>query len=112
MSHQTGPIRVAVTGGPGVGKTSLLEGLRRRGYTIIPEVARAIIADRKARGLSPRPPLSEFAKTMLERDVAQYESTRLGNEIIFFDRSLLDSLGMLAQLDQLSADEKRRFLQQ
>ena len=112
MNHKTGPIRVAVTGGPGAGKTSLLEGLKLRGYAVVPEVARGIIADRKTGGLSPRPPLIEFAKAIVERDVDQYESTRTGEGIIFFDRSLLDSLGMLAHLDQLADADKQRFLEQ
>jgi predicted ATPase len=111
MSGQPGPTRVVVTGGPGAGKTSLLEGLARRGYAIIPEVARRVIADRTARGLPPRPPPIEFAKAIVERDVVQYESTRTRAGIVFFDRSLLDSLGMLAELNQVADAEVRKFLE-
>jgi predicted ATPase len=111
MSHKTGPIRVAVTGGPGAGKTSLLEGLTRRGYAVIPEVARQIIADRTARGLTPRPTPIEFAKAIVERDVEQYDSTRTISGLIFFDRSLIDSLGLLAELNQLADADTRRFLE-
>jgi predicted ATPase len=95
MSHKTAPIRVAVTGGPGAGKTSLLEGLRIRGYPIVPEVAREIIAQRKSKGLSPRPPPVEFAQMIMERDIEQYDSTSPEVDVVFFDRSLLDSLGRL-----------------
>jgi predicted ATPase len=91
MSRETDPIRVAVTGGPGAGKTSLLEGLELRGYAVVPEVARKIIADRKTRRLSPRPSPIEFANAIVQRDVEQYEATRTGAKLIFFDRSLLDS---------------------
>jgi predicted ATPase len=66
MSRETGPIRVAVTGGPGAGKTSLLEGLELRGYAIVAEVTREIIADRKARRLSPRPSPIEFANAIVQ----------------------------------------------
>jgi predicted ATPase len=110
MSRETDPIRVAVTGGPGAGKTSLLEGLELRGYAILAEVAREIIADRKARRLSPRPSPIEFANAIAQRDVEQYEATRMGAKLIFFDRSLLDSLGMLARLDQLADADKQRLL--
>jgi len=112
MGEKIGPIRVAVTGGPGAGKTSLLQGLKQRGYAVIPEVAREIIAERNSEGLSPRPSPIEFAKAIMDRDIAQYESTRSSNGIIFFDRSLLDSLGMLAELGQLSDIERRRLLEQ
>jgi predicted ATPase len=110
--HTTGPTRVAVTGGPGAGKTSLLEALAVRGYAVVPEVARGIIADRKARGLTPRPSPIEFAMAIMDRDIDQYESTRAAAGLVFFDRSLLDSLGMLSQLGRLADPDKRRFLEQ
>lgn len=112
MSHKAGPIRVAVTGGPGAGKTSLLEALKRRGYAVVSEVARAIIADRKANGLSARAAPIEFARAIVERDIDQYTSIRSGHVLVFFDRSLLDSLGMLAALGQLSDADRRRYLEQ
>lgn len=112
MNHKTGPNRIAVTGGPGAGKTTLLVGLKKRGYTIVPEVAREIIADRLKRGLSPRPPAIEFAKSILSRDVEQYEATHNGEGFIFFDRSLVDSLGMLDELAHLAEADKHRFLAQ
>lgn len=110
MSSKTSPIRIAVTGGPGAGKTSLIEGLKQRGYAIVPEVARGIIADRKSRGLSPRPPLIEFVNEIVCRDIDQYESTLSEEGLIFFDRSLIDSLGMRAELGQLTDTDKRRLL--
>ncbi len=112
MSHKSSPIRVAVTGGPGAGKTTLLEGLRQRGYAILPEVARAIIAERKARGLPPRPSQVEFARAIFERDISQYEATRAHEGAIFFDRSLLDSLGMMTESGQLTETETRKLIAQ
>jgi predicted ATPase len=94
-----------VSGGPGAGKTTTLNALRDRGHTVIPEVARALIAERRADGLTPRPPPLEFARTILLRDIAQYEKTAGSDGLVFFDRSILDSLGMLAALEQLSETE-------
>src|SRR5215831_1817656 len=54
--------RVVVTGGPGVGKTTLLAQLHASGYTIVSESARAIISERRRRGQSPRPEPAEFAR--------------------------------------------------
>jgi predicted ATPase len=101
----SGLLRVAVSGGPGAGKTTTLNALRSRGHTVIPEVARALIAERRADGLPPRPRPLEFARTILARDIAQYESTEGADGIVFFDRSIVDALGMLAALDQLPPAE-------
>jgi predicted ATPase len=113
--------RVVVTGGPGSGKTVLLEELARRGYPYAPESARAIIRERLARGLSPRPDPAEFAYEILGRDIEQYggvaekspdpERAAAGaGDLHFFDRSILDALGMLDQLGILSARERDRHL--
>jgi predicted ATPase len=47
--------RIVFTGGPGVGKTTLLLALQARGHTTVGDSARTIIQDRRRRGLSPRP---------------------------------------------------------
>mgnify|MGYP001996746728 CR=1 FL=1 len=47
--------RFVVTGGPGGGKTTLLDALAARGHRVAPEAARRIIKKRLAAGLSPRP---------------------------------------------------------
>jgi predicted ATPase len=105
--HKADLVRVALTGGPGGGKTSLLEALARRGHSIAPEVARAIIADRKARGLSARPNPGEFARAIIARDIAQYEAASTAKGLVFFDRSLLDSLWMLAEVTEPGRAEQR-----
>jgi len=112
MRHTENPIRIAVTGGPGAGKTSMLEGLRQRGCTIVPEVAREIIGERKALGLSPRPSPIEFATAIFNRDIERYESAGTLQGMVFYDRCLLDSLGMLAELDQLTEAETRKLIEQ
>ncbi len=44
-----------ITGGPGGGKTCLLESLASMGYNYIHDTARQIIKERLAKGLTPRP---------------------------------------------------------
>ena len=97
---------IAISGGPGAGKTATLGRLASRGYTVVPEVARGIIADRKAQGLNPRPEPSEFAQAIFEQDVAQYEAAATTSGIKFFDRSIVDSLGMLFGLGLLSESQR------
>ena len=65
--------RVVLTGGPGVGKTAVIEVLREEGYAVGEDAARSIIIERKAAGLSPRPDAAEFANQILVREIAAYE---------------------------------------
>jgi predicted ATPase len=115
--------RVVVTGGPGAGKTVLLGELARRGHPYAPESARAIIRERLAQGLSPRPAPAEFANQILRRDIEEYRGVAERSpgdgerpagggvhDVHFFDRSILDALGMLDQLGILSARERDRHL--
>jgi predicted ATPase len=61
--------RIVITGGPGVGKTTLVLALKARGYTIVGDSPRSIIQDRRRRGLSPRPNAYEFAHGTLRMDI-------------------------------------------
>jgi len=102
--------RVVVTGGPGAGKTTLLDELARRGHPYVPESAREIIRERLSQGLPPRPDPKAFAAGILNRDIERYQDARSREGILFFDRSILDALGMLDQIGQLSAPERDRYL--
>jgi predicted ATPase len=103
--------RIVVTGGPGAGKTTLLAALRARGYTAVDESARAIIQERLARGLSPRPPPLEFAREILRRDIARYQQPP-ELDLVFFDRSIVEALGMVSQAAALEAHELKALLTQ
>jgi predicted ATPase len=64
--------RIVITGAPGAGKTTLLLALQARGYTIVGDTARAVIQDRRSRGLSPRPEPYAFAEEVLRIDVENF----------------------------------------
>ena len=102
--------RVVVTGGAGAGKTALLTALAVRGYAHVPESARAIIQDRKRRGLAPRPPPAEFAQEILRVDVERYRCPSETAGYTFFDRGILDALCMLDQLRLLTPVDTSRYL--
>jgi predicted ATPase len=89
-------MRVVMTGGPGAGKTTLLLALRARGYLVVDETARAVIQSRRAKGLPSRPPPLEFARTVLSRDIEQYQAYP-SDALVFFDRGVLDALGLLCE---------------
>ena len=89
---------IALTGGPGAGKTAVITALCERGYHCVPESARAIIQERLKRGLSPRPPAREFAEEVLQRDMQQYVRVTSARQPVFFDRCILDALSMFDQV--------------
>ena len=93
---------IIITGGPGGGKSTLLESLSRQGFRYIPETGRAIIAERVNKGLTPRPGLKEFAKEMFERDITHYLANQHIADTLFFDRSFLDSASLMHQVDKMS----------
>jgi predicted ATPase len=92
---------VIVTGGPGSGKTTLLAEFAARGYATVGESARAIIAERLARGASRRPDALTFAQEILRRDIEKYLRQPRTSKWVFFDRGLVEALGMLHEVSPL-----------
>jgi len=101
---------VVVTGGPGAGKTTLLAELAARGYVTVEESARAVIAERQGRGESPRPDPLEFAREIFRRDLEKYLDQPRSSRWVFFDRGLIDALGLLHQASALSSTELTTIL--
>jgi predicted ATPase len=88
-----------ITGGPGGGKTSLLENLAAKGYSYVPETARQIIQHRRAKGLSPRPDPRTFAEAIFTQDWTNFQMHLHRTAPLFFDRSFLDSACMRFESD-------------
>jgi predicted ATPase len=103
-------IGVLITGGPGVGKTSLLKEFGFRGLTTVGDTAREVIAERRRNGLTPRPPPLEFAEEILRRDCAQYRLASQRSGLVFFDRGIPEALGMLEQARPSLAGELEAWL--
>lgn len=95
-------LRFVVTGGPGAGKTTVLEALAKRGYNIASESARAFIRRRRQAGLSPRPPLRQFSREILAMDIDLYQNIPVTDQPVFFDRGVVDALAMVAEQGALS----------
>jgi len=96
--------RFVFAGGPGAGKTTVIDALKELGFYCAPDVARAIIKSRLDSRLSPRPEPVEFANSIFNRDVANYEAAP-SRGVCFFDRGVVDALGMLQQCNALSDGE-------
>ena len=104
--------RVVITGGPGVGKTTLLAELAARGHATVAESARAIIAERRAQGQSPRPAPLAFAQEILRRDIDKYHAHPAERAWVFFDRGVLEALAMLHDVAPLPESELASSLAQ
>ena len=96
-----------ITGGPGGGKTSLLENLATHGYNFIPETARQIMKERLAKGLAPRPDPRTFAQQIFDQDWKNFISNSGRSSLLFFDRSFMDSACMLFDSDLNSYENIR-----
>jgi predicted ATPase len=84
-----------ITGGPGVGKTTLLRELEKRNFKYIPEVAREIIKEQVSSNGKALPWKNTelYKELMMERSIASYKlANQTNNEILFFDRGIPDTL--------------------
>lgn len=86
-----------ITGGPGSGKSTLIEALVARGYRAMPEAGRAIIQDHVAIG-GPALPWADrqaFAAQMLGWDMRSWREAAAKEGVTFFDRGIVDVVGYL-----------------
>ncbi len=90
--------KIVITGGPGTGKTSLINELKKRGYTCLDEVSREVILEARKEGIDQlfltKPLL--FSERLLEGRKNQF--TQAENEsanAIFFDRGIPDVLAYM-----------------
>ena len=85
-----------ITGGPGVGKTTLIKALEEDGYNIVPEAARVIIQQEKAINGDGLPWKNKERYTDLILEASFRDYLRIINDhrdgICFFDRSIYDAI--------------------
>ena len=96
MNHNVERFYV-ITGGPGSGKTSIVEALRSRGHECSTEAGRAIIQDQITIGGSALPWSDRllFAELMLQWEMRSYHFAEQSAGPIFFDRGVPDVIGYL-----------------
>jgi predicted ATPase len=84
-----------LTGGPGSGKTTLIEALNAAGFATSPEAGRGIIRDQVAIG-GPALPWQDralFAELMLSWELRSWQAACDRSGPVFFDRGVPDTLG-------------------
>lgn len=85
--------RIIITGGPGTGKTSLLELLKEDGFQVVEEKARKVIKEQleKETDLVPWDNLEGFSEILLSEILADKNYT----DLAFFDRGIPDIMAYL-----------------
>ncbi|MDT9600660.1 AAA family ATPase [Sphingosinicella rhizophila] len=89
---------VVISGCSGGGKSSLIQELARRGYAVVEEPGRRIVAEERAAGgrALPWTDLAAFARRAIAVAAADRTSHEGAGDWVFFDRGLVDVAVALA----------------
>lgn len=102
-------LKIVLIGGPGTGKTSVLNALKERGYFCLEEVSRAVTLQAQKDGIDQlflTEPLL-FSKKLLEGREKQFlEAENSKKNLVFFDRGIPD---VKAYLDYFKSDYPSTF---
>ena len=90
-----------VTGGPGSGKSSLIDALQNNGYARSVEAGRGVIQDQTTIGGRALPWVDPvlFAEMMLCWELRSYQTATHQPGLVFFDRGVPDVIGYLRLLN-------------
>ena len=86
-----------ITGGPGSGKSTLIDALEARGYARSIEAGRGVIQDQVEIGGNALPWKNQalFADLMLSWEMRSYQIAQRSPGLVFFDRGVPDIAGYL-----------------
>lgn len=102
------------TGGPGVGKTTLIRHLQAMGEFVVEESARAVIRENVETGGKAVPWIDNdaFVEATSRRDIAIFDSLAHETHRVFFDRGIFDMYranGAEPTAEYLEAIRARRY---
>lgn len=102
---------ITITGGPGTGKSSIINELKKRGFHCFDEISRQVTLEARREGIEQmfltKPLL--FSEKLLEGRKSQFEEARTSNEnLIFLDRGLPD---VLAYMDYIGDKYPEYFIE-
>nr|WP_306353970.1 ATP-binding protein [Flavobacterium sp. '19STA2R22 D10 B1'] len=89
---------IVIIGGPGTGKTTIIDGLLEKGYCCYPEISREVTLEARKKGSEQlfleRPLL--FSEMLLEGRKRQYaDALNEESDIVFLDRGIPDVLAYM-----------------
>ena len=89
---------VVIIGGPGTGKTTIIDGLLSMGYCCYPEISREVTMEAKKQGIEQlflENPLL-FSELLLEGRKRQFQNALLeSHNVVFLDRGIPDVLAYM-----------------
>lgn len=104
------PKKIVITGGPGTGKTSIINELLNRNFVCIEEISRQVTLDAQKNGIDQlflTEPLL-FSDLLLEGRKKQFfEANNLSSSLTFLDRGIPD---VVAYMDYLGTEYPKRFI--
>lgn len=102
--------KIVITGGPGTGKSTVIEELAKRNFTCMPEISREVTLNARNNGteqLFLTKPLL-FSELLLEGRINQYiEAEKKNEELVFFDRGIPD---VHAYMNYISIDYPNTYI--
>lgn len=86
---------IILTGGPGSGKTAIIESLAKKGYLCVEEVGRQIIQEQLAIGGNAihTGDRLKFQDLMLSRAMGDFLRIKESQKLVFFDRGIPELIG-------------------
>lgn len=111
MAEKTKTKKIAITGGPGTGKTSIINALIEQGYLCYDEISRQITLQARKEGIEQLfliEPLL-FSEKLLKGRTEQFlKASKENTELVFLDRGLPD---ILAYMDYIGDEYPKQFEQ-
>ena len=102
--------KIVITGGPGTGKSSIINELIKRNYTCFEEISRQVTLDARKNGIEQlflTEPLL-FSELLLKARTKQFYDAHSANEdLVFLDRGLPD---VVAYMDYANSDYPEHFV--
>lgn len=103
--------RIVITGGPGTGKSSIINELLKRGYTCLEEISRQVILDARRDGVDQlflKDPLL-FSQLLIKGRQQQYlDALNYDSGLVFIDRGIPD---VLAYMDFIGDPYPEQFVE-
>jgi len=103
-----------LTGGPGSGKSTLIDALERAGYARSLEAGRGVIQDQMSIGgrALPWDDRTLFSELMLSWEMRSYRMARGSAGLVFFDRGVVDVLGYLRLIRHSALEHMHKAAEQ